>query len=249
MSSAWMTAGMAIRMAQDLGLFRDVEKWFVPIQRFSHEEKQTRKRVWWACVILGAFFFLRAVVAYQALTVVPRAQTATRLRTLDVPVRSTSATTTAASLPRTSRTSTSSGGRSGSTEPSSAGRPRAASRRCPKRTCNSCGRTRRLGLTRSALSTPRRPSRSSSTASVPAGLSVSHAVRLTPAHAQIISNIYAIRIRVLGQSSETLLSLLDQSLASWFLALPPQLQYNPASKNMPPPHVSPRPTFSLSSRR
>lgn len=42
-------------MAQDLGLFRDVEKWFLPIQRFSHEEKQTRKRIWWACVILGAY--------------------------------------------------------------------------------------------------------------------------------------------------------------------------------------------------
>ena len=54
-----MTAGMAIRMAQDLGLFRDVEKWFVPIQRFSHEEKQTRKRVWWACVILGGFSLFR----------------------------------------------------------------------------------------------------------------------------------------------------------------------------------------------
>lgn len=37
----------AIRMAQDLGLFRDVEKWFLPVQKFSHEEKQTRKRVWW----------------------------------------------------------------------------------------------------------------------------------------------------------------------------------------------------------
>lgn len=55
---------------------------------------------------------------------------------------------------------------------------------------------------------------------------------------QIISNIYAIRIRVLGQSSETLLSLLDQSLASWYLALPPHLQYNPAGKTVPPPHVS-----------
>lgn len=54
---------------------------------------------------------------------------------------------------------------------------------------------------------------------------------------QIISNIYAIRIRVLGQSSETLLSLLDQSLASWYLALPTHLQYNPASKKVPPPHV------------
>lgn len=55
---------------------------------------------------------------------------------------------------------------------------------------------------------------------------------------QIITNIYAIRVRVLGQSSETLLSLLDQSLASWYLALPPHLAYNPAAKKVPPPHVS-----------
>lgn len=58
MSSAWMAGGMAIRMAQDLGLFRDVEKWFLPVQRFSHEEKQTRKRVWWGCIIIGKSFTL-----------------------------------------------------------------------------------------------------------------------------------------------------------------------------------------------
>lgn len=50
-----MTTGMAIRMAQDLGLFRDVEKWYLPVpNRFGHEEKQTRKRIWWGCVILGS---------------------------------------------------------------------------------------------------------------------------------------------------------------------------------------------------
>lgn len=44
--------------------------------------------------------------------------------------------------------------------------------------------------------------------------------------------------RVVGQSSEKLLSLLDQSLASWFLALPPHLAFNISSKrSVPPPHV------------
>lgn len=91
MSASWLFTGMgmsafrrlgrgvltspsaAIRMAQDLGLFRDVEKWcvlrsrrprhcaltslrrFLPVQRFSHEEKQTRKRVWWGCIILDRY--------------------------------------------------------------------------------------------------------------------------------------------------------------------------------------------------
>lgn len=55
MSASWLFTGMAIRMAQDLGLFRDVEKWFLPVQQFSHEEKQTRKRVWWGCIILDRY--------------------------------------------------------------------------------------------------------------------------------------------------------------------------------------------------
>lgn len=70
------------------------------------------------------------------------------------------------------------------------------------------------------------------------GLRYAEASELTVSFRQIIANIYAIRTRVLGQSSETLLSLLDQSLASWYLALPAHLAYNPASKKVPPPHVS-----------
>ncbi|KAG9304377.1 hypothetical protein G9A89_019939 [Geosiphon pyriformis] len=49
-SRAWMYAGMSIRMAQDMGLHRNTEKWD-PIN-FSHEEKETRKRVFWGCFIL-----------------------------------------------------------------------------------------------------------------------------------------------------------------------------------------------------
>ena len=56
----------AIRMAQDLGLFRDVEKWYLPIQRFAHEEKQARKRVWWACVILGSSLLSLARIVTRA---------------------------------------------------------------------------------------------------------------------------------------------------------------------------------------
>ncbi|CAG8537243.1 13309_t:CDS:2, partial [Ambispora leptoticha] len=49
-SRAWMYAGMSTRMAQDLGLHRNTEEWD-PIN-FSHEDKETRKRVFWGCFIL-----------------------------------------------------------------------------------------------------------------------------------------------------------------------------------------------------
>ncbi|PAV22046.1 hypothetical protein PNOK_0200300 [Pyrrhoderma noxium] len=48
--------GMAIRMAQDLGLHRSADKW----QRFgtdllSQEQKLERKRVWWSCCIVEKY--------------------------------------------------------------------------------------------------------------------------------------------------------------------------------------------------
>lgn len=42
MARSWTYLGMAVRMAQDLGLFRDVDKWFLPVNAFGYEEKQTR---------------------------------------------------------------------------------------------------------------------------------------------------------------------------------------------------------------
>ena len=64
-----------------------------------------------------------------------------------------------------------------------------------------------------------------------------HSATLSVMFSRIISNLYAIRVRVLGQNSESLLAHLDQALASWFLKLPPHLQYNSGSKKIPPPHV------------
>ncbi|GAA6052521.1 hypothetical protein JCM3770_003807 [Rhodotorula araucariae] len=197
MSSAWMTCGMAIRMAQDLGLFRDVEKWYLPIQRFTHEEKQGRKRVWWACVILDRY------------------------------------TSSYIGRPGTIHERDYDCGFPSEDEP------------------DEHEQWRPIRLDGTEWTSPPNPKSSSET------LSEENAKFLrtyppTRAHTlscfnaagalaviinRIISNIYAIRIRVLGQSSETLLSLLDQSLASWYLALPPHLQYNPASKKVPPPHI------------
>jgi hypothetical protein len=53
---------------------------------------------------------------------------------------------------------------------------------------------------------------------------------------RIIFSIYAIRTRVIGQSSASLLGFFDQSLANWFLKLPDHLTFNPSSKKVPPPH-------------
>lgn len=36
---------------------------FLPVQKFTHEEKQTRKRVWWGCIILDRYT-ARSVVLY-----------------------------------------------------------------------------------------------------------------------------------------------------------------------------------------
>ncbi|KWU41105.1 hypothetical protein RHOSPDRAFT_13191, partial [Rhodotorula sp. JG-1b] len=195
MSSAWMTAGMAIRMAQDLGLFRDVEKWFVPIQRFSHEEKQTRKRVWWACVILDRY---TASYIGRPGTIHERdydcgfpSEDEPDEHEQWRPVRVDGTEFT--------------------------GPPKAGAESLPAENAQFL------------KSYP--PIRAHTLSCFNAAAALAVIIN------RIISNIYAIRIRVLGQSSETLLSLLDQSLASWFLALPPHLQYNPAGKSVPPPHI------------
>ncbi|CAG8600276.1 11594_t:CDS:2, partial [Acaulospora colombiana] len=48
----WMYAGMAARMAQDLGMHRNSEKWSLHQQ--THDEIEERKRVFWACFVLDS---------------------------------------------------------------------------------------------------------------------------------------------------------------------------------------------------
>ncbi|KAK4053492.1 hypothetical protein OIV83_001659 [Microbotryomycetes sp. JL201] len=190
MSASWLFTGMAIRMAQDLGLFRDVEKWFLPVSKFSHEEKQTRKRVWWGCIILD-----RYTASYIG-----------RPGTIHE---------------RDYDTSFPSEDEPDEHEQWRPIRPDGTDWSVPPRHPDSEPST-----------VQRYPPTKAHTLSC---FNASGALAVVIN--RIISNIYAIRIRVLGQSSETLLSLLDQSLASWYLALPPHLAYNPASKKVPPPHV------------
>ncbi|EGN91754.1 hypothetical protein SERLA73DRAFT_80157 [Serpula lacrymans var. lacrymans S7.3] len=52
MEQGWLYIGMAIRMAQDLGLNRAADKWQLNgSDLFSYEEKQIRKQIWWACCV------------------------------------------------------------------------------------------------------------------------------------------------------------------------------------------------------
>ncbi|KAI0634003.1 fungal-specific transcription factor domain-containing protein [Trametes polyzona] len=56
MAQAWLYVGMAVRMAQDLGLHKSAEKWTsVGRNLFSKAELQERRRIWYGCVIMDKY--------------------------------------------------------------------------------------------------------------------------------------------------------------------------------------------------
>ncbi|KAE9408528.1 hypothetical protein BT96DRAFT_970469 [Gymnopus androsaceus JB14] len=58
MASAWTYIGMAIRMAQDLGMHRSADGWSregLGGRIFETDELQERKRIWYACVIMDKY--------------------------------------------------------------------------------------------------------------------------------------------------------------------------------------------------
>ncbi|KAH6910608.1 fungal-specific transcription factor domain-containing protein [Coprinopsis sp. MPI-PUGE-AT-0042] len=58
MAQAWTYIGMAIRMAQDLGMHRSAEGWArvgLGGRLFSESELQERKRIWYGCVIMDKY--------------------------------------------------------------------------------------------------------------------------------------------------------------------------------------------------
>ena len=58
MAQAWSYVGMAIRMAQDLGMHRSADGWAraeLGGRLFGEWELQERKRVWYACVIMDKY--------------------------------------------------------------------------------------------------------------------------------------------------------------------------------------------------
>ena len=58
MAQAWTYVGMAIRMAQDLGMHRSADGWAraeLGGRLFGEWELQERKRVWYGCVIMDKY--------------------------------------------------------------------------------------------------------------------------------------------------------------------------------------------------
>jgi len=56
MAQAWLYIGMAIRMAQDLGLHRNADQWMHGgASLFTSVELQERRRIWYACVIMDKY--------------------------------------------------------------------------------------------------------------------------------------------------------------------------------------------------
>ena len=56
MAQAWLYVGMAIRMAQDLGMHKSADQWMHGgTSLFTPIELQERRRVWYACVIMDKY--------------------------------------------------------------------------------------------------------------------------------------------------------------------------------------------------
>ncbi|KAF9078330.1 fungal-specific transcription factor domain-containing protein [Rhodocollybia butyracea] len=58
MASAWTYVGMAIRMAQDLGMYRSADGWAraeLGGRIFGATELQERRRIWYACVLMDKY--------------------------------------------------------------------------------------------------------------------------------------------------------------------------------------------------
>lgn len=58
MAQAWVYIGMAVRMAQDLGLHRSADGWArvgLGGRLFNEWELQERKRIWYSCIIMDKY--------------------------------------------------------------------------------------------------------------------------------------------------------------------------------------------------
>jgi hypothetical protein len=58
MAQAWVYIGMAVRMAQDLGMHRSADGWVrvgLGGRLFNEWELQERKRIWYSCIVMDKY--------------------------------------------------------------------------------------------------------------------------------------------------------------------------------------------------
>ncbi|KAA1474412.1 hypothetical protein DENSPDRAFT_328671 [Dentipellis sp. KUC8613] len=69
MAQAWLYIGMAVRMAQDLGIHKSADRWqHVGASLFNPVELQERRRIWYACVIMDKYvssYIGRPIAIYE----------------------------------------------------------------------------------------------------------------------------------------------------------------------------------------
>ncbi|GES94572.1 Zn(2)-C6 fungal-specific transcription factor [Rhizophagus clarus] len=188
---AWLWSGMAARMAQDLGMHRNNEKWH-PIN-LTREEREEQKRVFWACFVLDRIPSAHlgrplAIDEKDVDAAHPSEEEEDEYEPL--PFKMEHVTVSSTSSPISSSNSL-------------IGSPVSSS--------NSNQSHKNSGCRAHSVSR------------------FNHLLKLCEIMGRIIQNVYAIRSTHVSMTTDTVLSILDSSLTSWYIALPPHLRYNPSS--------------------
>ncbi|CAG8790450.1 15269_t:CDS:2 [Gigaspora margarita] len=187
---SWIYIGMAARMAQDLGIHRNNEKW-QPIS-LSHEEKEEQKRAFWSCFVIDRIASTHmgrplGIDEKDVDAAYPSEDEDDEYELL--PFKMIHATSsTLLSSPASTNSSVLGSPMSPASTIINKDSPNAA---------HSVSRFNRL-------------------------------IKLCEIMGRIIQNIYAIRCNV-SSANSTVTSILDSSLTSWYVNLPPHLQYNSSS--------------------
>ncbi|CAG8518968.1 13381_t:CDS:2, partial [Dentiscutata heterogama] len=187
----WIYIGMAARMAQDLGIHRNNEKW-QPIS-LSHEEKEEQKRAFWSCFVVDRIASTHmgrplGIDEKDVDAAYPSEDEDDEYELLPFKMTHTTTSSTLLSSPTSTSSSVFGSPMSSASMIINKESPNAA---------RSVSRFNRL-------------------------------IKLCEIMGRIIQNIYAIRCNV-SSANSTVTSVLDSSLTSWFVNLPPHLQYNPSS--------------------
>ncbi|CAG8548847.1 3855_t:CDS:2 [Paraglomus occultum] len=199
-SRGWLYSGMAIRMAQDLGIHRNNERWH-PLN-LSHEERESQRRTFWTCFVLDrlASAYLGRPMGIDEKDVDAAHPSEAEYDETEMLPFKMDGLYSSTSSPLSSQNSV-----QGSPETSS-------------KSASSVGSQSNEVTHRShAISR------------------FIHFIKLCEIIGRIVHNIHAIRCKPISKMDDTVRSILDSSLTSWFVSLPPHLQYDPNSNDCTSP--------------